>query len=84
MTFKLPKEAIGRRVKILMQNVAAYELKITSVTDDEVIGMWDETDEEHVNQAFIMSWSYSARKEMTPEHRAKIKASNAKRTQARQ
>ena len=71
--FRIPQEAKGRRVKILMQNVAAFELKITSVDAEEVIGIFNDEDEEHVNQAFIMSWSYSTRREVSEETKRKIK-----------
>jgi hypothetical protein len=75
--FGIPKEAEGRRVKILCQNVAAFELKVSKVTEDEIIGMWDETEEEHVSTKFIVAWSYATRKEMSEETKRKIREKKA-------
>lgn len=74
MTFRLPKEAVGRRVDVLLQNIPTVTLKIKSVSDEEVIGDYIDGEEWHLNQSFIMAWTYPTRKEMSEEKKAKILA----------
>ena len=40
MTFKLPKDLIGHYATILVHGIAAFEIKITGVTEEEVQGTY--------------------------------------------
>lgn len=72
--FRIPKEAEGRRVDMLLQNIPTMNVKVLTVTNEEVIAIHDDGEEAHINQSFVMAWWYSIRKEMSEETKAKIKA----------
>jgi hypothetical protein len=75
--FRLPREAEGRRLDILMQNIPTLNVKVSKVTDDEIIASHDDSQEVHINQSFVMAWWYTTRKEMTEETKRKIKEKKA-------
>lgn len=72
--FKIPKEAVGRRIDIMIQNIPTVTLKVTAVTEDEIVGTYSDGEEWHINQSFVMAWTYPIRKEMTDEAKAKMLA----------
>lgn len=77
---RLPKEAVGRRVDILLQNIPTLTLKVTSIDDLEVRGNYSDDEEWHLNAQYIMAWTYTARQGMSDETKAKIKRSKQLKT----
>lgn len=75
--FKIPKEAEGRRLDILLQNIPTLNVKVSKVTDDEIIAVHDDSEEVHINQSFVMCWWYSMKKEISPERREALKNARA-------
>lgn len=76
--FKIPKEAEGRRLDILLQNIPTLNVKVSKVDTEEIIAAHDDSEEVHINQNFVMAWWYSTRKEVSEETKAKMLASRAR------
>ena len=57
MAFKLPKDLIGHYATILVHGIAAFEIKITGVTEEEVQGTYSDGEEVHIRQeAILVYW----------------------------
>ena len=68
--FRVPKDMENRFASILLHGIAT--IKIRKVSDDEVIGEYDDGEEIHINQAMICAyWPDPARE------RRKERAKNA-------
>lgn len=52
----IPKEMVNRYCSILVQGIATLELKISSVTDEEIVGVHDDGEEVHIAQKWVMVW----------------------------
>lgn len=76
---RLPKEAEGRRVDILLQNIPTLNVKITKVTDDEILAAHEDNEEVHINPNFIMCWWPSTKKEMSEKQREALRKARASR-----
>ena len=60
--FRITKEMENRFASILLHGIATIEIKIKKVSDDEVIGEYDDGEEIHINQAMICAyWPDTAR-----------------------
>ena len=70
--FRITKEMENRFASILLHGIATIEIKIKKVSDDEVIGEYDDGEEIHINQDMICAyWPDPARE------RRKERAKNA-------
>ena len=85
--FKFPKDLIGHYATILVHGIAAFEVKITSVTDDEVTATYSDGEEVHIRQeAILVYWPDRAkalrekeRSKKSKEMWAKKKSENAQK-----
>lgn len=78
--FQIPKDMVGRRLDILVPGITTIEIKITSITEDEVVGTYADGEECHVNHRAINVWWPATRREISEETKAKMKASRQART----
>ena len=77
--FKFPKDLEGHYCTILVAGIASFEVKIASVTDDEVVGRYADGEEVHVRQeAVLVYWPNKAR-----TMQAKVRSERMKEVQAR-
>ena len=78
--FKFPKELIGHYATVLVNGIAAFEVKITSVTDDEVIATYSDGEEVHIRQeAILVYWPDKARAMKEKERSERMKKIRAMR-----
>ena len=57
MTFKFPKDLVGHYATILVHGIASFEIKITAVEEEEVIGTYSDGEEVHIRQeAILVYW----------------------------
>jgi hypothetical protein len=74
---RIPKDMEGRRLSILLPGIPVAEVKVQKITDEEVIGLYIDNEEIHINHNKVMAWWPSTRKIMSNETKAKIKRSKA-------
>lgn len=79
--FRIPREMENRYASVLLHGIATIEIKIRRITDDEVIGEYDDGEEVHINQSMICAyWPDPARE----ERKKKAKIAAAKRKAAKE
>lgn len=78
--FKFPKDLIGHYATILVHGIAAFEVKITSVDDDEVTATYSDGEEVHIRQeAILVYWPDKARAMKEKERSERMKKIRAMR-----
>lgn len=55
---KFPKETEGRHVIILLANIPAIEVKVTKVSDDEIVAIYVDGEEVHIAVDHVAAWWY--------------------------
>ena len=75
----IPKEMIGRRVSILMEGLPVTDVKVTAVSATEILAVYDDEEETHIDPAYIRAWWPLSRKEVDHE-KAKAAAQKALKT----
>ena len=81
--FKFPKDLVGHYATILVHGIAAFEVKITSVTDDEVEATYSDGEEVHIRQeAILVYWPNKAKALREKERSERMKKIQAKRREA--
>ena len=80
---KLPKEVVGRRVMILLEGIPVAEIKVTSITTDEIIGEYSDGEEIHCSHEHLRAWWYGKaiveRKPLSEEQKRKMKEGRRKK-----
>ena len=69
--FKFPKELEGHYVSILVHGISTFEIKVTSVTDDEVIGTYSDGEEVHIRQEAVLVYWPDRAKALREKERSK-------------
>ena len=78
--FKFPTDLIGHYATVLVHGIAAFEVKITSVTDDEVTATYSDGEEVHIRQeAILVYWPDKARAMKEKERSERMKKIRAMR-----
>jgi len=81
--FKFPKDLIGHYATILVHGIAAFEVKITSVDDDEVTATYSDGEEVHIRQeAILVYWPDKARAMKEKERSERMKKIRAMKKDA--
>jgi hypothetical protein len=60
---KIPKEIESRYISVLLPGVPTAEIKVVKVTDDEVIGVYDDGEEIHISQDKLIAYWLNIRRE---------------------
>jgi len=76
---KIPKEMVGRRVDVLISGISTLELKITTITDTEIIATHADGEEIHVEHDAIKVWWLPKVRTVSKESLAKRRATIARR-----
>ena len=80
MAFKLPKDLIGHYATILVHGIAAFEIKITEITEEEVQGTYSDGEEVHIRQeAILVYWPNKARATKEKERSERMKKIRARK-----
>ena len=69
--FKFPKELEGHYVSILVHGISTFEIKVTSVTDDEVIGTYSDGEDVHIRQEAVLVYWPDRAKALREKERSK-------------
>lgn len=78
--FRFPKDLVGHYATILVHGIAAFEVKITSVTDDEVEATYSDGEEVHIRQeAILVYWPNKAKALREKERSERMKKIRAMR-----
>jgi hypothetical protein len=70
---RIPKDMEGRRLDILVQGITTIEIKVSKITDDEIIGEYKDGEEAHVSQSAVRVWWIPKRKEVSDVTKAKLR-----------
>ena len=68
--FRIETGMKDRYCSILLQGIPVVELKVKTVTDDEVIGVYGDGEEIHINQSAIVAYWPDQAKDMKARKRA--------------
>ena len=77
--FRIEQEMKDRYCSILLQGIPVVEIKVTEVTDDEVIGKYDDETLIRINHSFIMAYWPDKAKDL--RERKRMEAKKKKSTQ---
>ena len=72
---RIPKEMEGRRLDILVQGLPVMEIKVSKISDDEIIGEYNDGEEVHVSHNAVRVWWIPKRQPLTKEQIEKRKRS---------
>lgn len=76
--FRIGKDMEGRYCSILLQGIPVIEIKVKSVTDDEILGDYGDGEEVWINNAMILAyWPDKAKDLQARKREAKKKAKTA-------
>jgi hypothetical protein len=76
--FKFPTEMEGRYCNLLLQNIPAAEIKVTKVSDDEIVGIYSDGEEIHINPAMLVAYWPDPKRDNAAKSYAKAVAKRAK------
>ena len=77
----IPKEMIGRHASILLPGISTIEVKIKSIEADEIIGIYADDSEVHINHLAINVWWPDPKRDVA---RVKALKAAAKRTKEKE
>jgi len=78
---KINKEMEGRRLDILVQGISTLEVKVTQITDNEIIAEHEDGEEVHIDPEAVRVWWVPRVRVISQETIAKRKATIARKKQ---
>lgn len=79
---KIPKEMEGRRLDILVAGISTLEVKVTKITETEIIAEHDDGEEVHIDPEAVRVWWIPRVRVVSEEAKAKRKATIARKKQS--
>jgi hypothetical protein len=76
---KIPKEMVGRYMSILLPGIPTVEIKIASITTDEIVGIYQDGEEIHIAHDKILAWWLDTGKAARVERARRMNVTKARR-----
>ena len=74
----IPKDMVGRYCNILLPGISTQEIRIKSIADDEIVGIYMDEDEVHIDPKAIYVWWPDPRRDAARVKAMKAAAKRAK------